>query len=236
MTILYNNEKFTTWTLNHIAEVLYEEWSDMHPTLAKDAEVYGRNVTNISFEDEVSVSLALSRQPYPQPGHLDLGIGMSLSPKSWDAKTHVLNTFDIADFLGLFPQLGNEKFLSIPKTCPWGDSYFPEVARASRSLLKVLLKFDACFELLTNNTYSISGDILNTKKLDLTYHLNCIKAYHLAKVYNHPERFDEAIKAIRDSASVSEFATKRLKEFCATHDPGGLEWLYSLEMIERLNA
>ncbi len=234
MTRLYSDRKFSTWTVGRIAEVLSEEWYDLNPTLSQNTRVYGKKTALISFNGSVIVSLDVGSQPYAKPGRLDIGVGLSLSPNSWKLETHALNTFDFGMYIGLFSQLANSNFFSITKNQPWKDSSFSAVVDAGRMLIAYLQDFDSCFDFLTKDRNVIVGTILDTGSLGTTYHLNCVKAYHLAKAYNHPEKLDEAIKAIRKSAGANDFTRQRLERICQTKDARGLSWLYTPEIIESL--
>lgn len=231
---LYPDKKFSSWNINRIAEVLCDEWSSLNPELQKDVVIYDKKSTLISFKGEVNVTLEITKQRHPEKDLVQMYFGLSLSPTPYNVKTHVLNTIDMALFMGLFPELSDKHFFTIAKTEPWDGSLFSKSAKAMELVIKALLGFESCFHLLLDDEYEVGGVKLKSSSLSLSHHLNQVKAYRLAEIYGHPERLDEAIDAIKRFAKTDKLSQQRLDKLCETKSPGGMDWLYTGEMLGRL--
>ncbi|HSW65686.1 MAG TPA: hypothetical protein VLI54_00925 [Bacillota bacterium] len=231
---LYEGKKITSWSLDRVAEVLCEEWSVLSPELEKGVSIYGKKTTQITFKGEVHVALELTRQKYPDKDSIAMYIGLSLSPLPYDLKTHVLNTLDMGMFMQLFPQLHGKHFFTIAKSEPWKGSLFSTAAQALQSVVRVMLNFESCFHLLLDDEYHVGGVRLASSSLSLTHHLNQVKAYRLAEIYGYPEKLDEAVQAIKGYAQTDELSQQRLDKMCAAKSAGGMGWLYTPEILERL--
>jgi len=199
-TQLYEGKKFTSWTLDRLAEVIFEEWKDLDPKLEKGIIAYEKKVTQISFKGEVNVALKIMSRRSSEKDLVQLYFVTSLSPIPNDLSTHALNTLDMGMIINLFPELEGKDCFSIGKTEPWEGSLFSQATKTMYSVVRTMLKFDSCFHLLLDNDYIIDDTKISSKKLSLTHHLNQVKAYRLAETYGHPEKFDEAIDAIKKFA------------------------------------
>lgn len=233
---LHVSKKFTSWTIDRVAEVIYNEWGMFNPKLQKAVVVYGKKVTQISFKRDVGVALEVGRQRYSDKDSVQMYFGLSLSPLPYNFKTHVLNTFDLADFVGLFPNLSGKHFFSIPKTELWNNSLLSEAAQAMYLVIKTMLDFESCFHLLLDDKYEIDGTKLDARSLSITHHLNQVKAYRLAEIYGHPEKLDEAVEAIKRFARIDELSKERLETMCAQNPQDASNWLYTTELLEKLGA
>lgn len=235
-SLLYKDKKFRTWNIDRLAEALCEEWRVLKPELTIGKKTaYGYRATRISFSGEVRVTIDMSNSKVLDAGYVSPLFNLSLSPDPDDRSFHVLNTFQFMDFMELFPELSDRKTLFvIGKNEPWANSHFERSAQLGLLMVEILLNFNTCFDFLTNNTYEISGELLDTRKLLAGQYLNRVKAYRLAENYGHPERLEEAINAIRGSAKVNDVARQNLDKLCVTKSPGSATWLYTPEMIERL--
>jgi hypothetical protein len=231
---LYEGKKFTSWTINKVAEVLCDEWNTLNPKLENDVLIYDKKTTLISFKGEVNVALEITRQRFPKKDLLEMYFETSLSPIPYDLSTHVLNTLDMAIFMKRFPELGGKHFFTIAKVEPWNGSLFSKTAQAMRSVIEAMLNFESCFHLLLDDEYEVNDVRLDMKSASITHHLNQVKAYRLAEIYGHPEKLDEAIRAIKSFAQTDELSQRRLGQLCESRSLGGMDWLYTPEMIERL--
>jgi len=231
---LYRDKKFTKWTIERVAEALCGEWRVLRPELEKGAVVYDKKSTQISFKGEVNVALDIIKQRYPEKDFVQMYFGLSLSPVPNELKTHVLNTLDMALFVGLFPELSSGHFFTIAKTEPWDGSLFSVTAQAMRSIIEILLRFESCFHLLLDDEYEIGGTKLDSKSLSLTHHLNQVKAYRLAEIYGHPEKLNEAVEAIKRFAAIDELSGQRVAALCAKKPQDAANWLYTTGLLERL--
>lgn len=232
---LYKGRKITGWTIKRVAEVLSSEWELLGPDLKPDAmTAYSHKSTQISFEGAVKVTLGFVRDKYPPSDSVGIADTLSFNPNPSDLSMHVLNTLNLGMFLGLFPELTDKKLFIIKKEEPWEGSVMQIIARRGMPLIETMLKFESCFHLLLDDEYEIDGVRLDSKSLSLTHHLNQVKAYRLAEIYGHPEKLDEAIEAIKKFAEIDELSRQRLDKLCSTKSAGGMDWLYTQEMIERL--
>lgn len=233
-TPLYKDKKVTNWTINRVAEVLYSEWKTLNPQLEKNVAIYGKKTTLISFNGEVNVALEITKQRFPEKDFLEMYFEISLSPILYDLNTHVLNTLDMGVFIEIFPELKDERCFTLAKSEPWNGSLFAKAAQVMRTIIEIMLNFESCFHFLLDDEYKLNGSKLDSKSLSLTHHLNQVKAYRLAEIYGHPEKLDEAIKAIKRYAQIDELSHQRLEKLCTAKSAGGMDWLYTPEMIERL--
>lgn len=231
---LYEGKKIASWTLAKIAEALCDQLNTFDPVLEKDAVVYGKKTIQITFRGEISVALDLTKQRFPNADSVQMYIGMSLSPNPYSPDTHVLNTLDMAVFLGLFPELKGKHFFTIQKTEPWDGSSLSKAAQAMRGLIESMLQFESCFHLLLDDEYTIQGTRLDSKELSITHHLNQVKAYRLAEIYGHPEKLDEAIEAIKKFAAHDQMSKERLEDLRAKNPEDAANWLYTQKMLEKL--
>jgi len=162
---------------------------------------------------------------------------LSLSPDPDNFELHVLNTFQFSDFMALLPELADKKTLFvIGVNESWTNSHFARAAHLGIPMVETLLKFETCFEFLTSDTYKVAGEILDTSKLHMGQYLNRVKAYRMAEIYKHPEKYEEAVKAIRNAANNNEMAKRDLDRVCAAKSPGSAAWLYSPRLITALCA
>jgi len=232
---LYSDKKFTSWTIKRVAEALCDEWMSLNPKLEHDTgTAYSAKSTRISFKGEVQVTLDITRDKYPSKDSIEIVILLSLSPDPNDLSMHVLNTLNIGMFLDCLSDLTGKRLFSIKKDELWEGSILQTAARRGLPIIGSMLHFESCFHLLLDDEYEIGGTKLDSKSLSLTHHLNQVKAYRLAEIYGHPEKLDEAIKAIKRFATTDELSQQRLDKLCATKSPGGMNWLYTTEMLERL--
>ena len=235
-SVLYENKSFKTWDVSRLADVLCDEWSSLAPELTLSKKTaYGFKATRISFNGEVRVTIDMSKPKIARAGYITPLFNLSLSPDPDDLSFHVLNTFQLMNFMKLFPEIsGNNPPFIIGKDEPWVASGFAKAASLGLPLIKELLQFNSCFGFLTSDTYEISGQVLDMKNLGIDQYLNRVKAYRMAQIYDHPERLEEAIDAIRKSAKNNDMAKKDLDRICNNKSAGSASWLYTKEMIERL--
>jgi hypothetical protein len=231
---LYKDRKFKSWTVNNLAQILCEEWADLNPTLLKDRDSYGKKVTSITFQGEVNVTLDIMKQRYPKEGSLQVVFPLSLSPKLDDLSTHVLNTFDFSHFVGCSSKLGSQSFFTIGKTEPWEGSIFQQTAQVGHSIIEVMRSFESCFNLLTKDESKVGDELFDMRSLELTQHLNRVKAYRLAEIYGHPEKLDEAIAAIKKGLKTNDSARRQVENFYGRKLSGDTDWLYTNDILERL--
>lgn len=231
---LYEGRNFTSWNIAKVSEVLCEEWKHLGPVLQKDVDIYGKKEIQISFRGEVSVALEVGKQRFPDKDSVQMYFRLSLSPVPYDLKTHVLNTLDMALFVGLFPQFSGKHFFTIAKTEPWQGSLFSDAAQMMALLINEMRNFESCFHLLLDDEYSVDDIRLDSASLSLSHHLNQVKAYRLAEIYDHPEKLDEAVLAIKRFAVIDEPTQRRLEQLRAAKSAGGMDWLYTHDLLERL--
>lgn len=233
---LYEGKNFTSWTVARIAEVICEELQDLGPTLEKNAVVYDKKATLITFSGEVTVALELANQRFPDKDVAQIYVGLSLSPKPYSLDTHVLNTLDMGALLGAFPELDGKHFFAIRKQEPWGGSLLAKAVRAMHSLVQAMLTFESCFHLLLDDEYTLKGERLDMKRLSFTHHLYQVTAYRLAEIYGHPEKLDEAAAAITRFAAGHRLSADRLEDLRAKEPKDAADWLYTPELLERLRS
>jgi hypothetical protein len=236
--LLYKDRKFKAWNIERLAEVLCEEWAALNPELILNKKTaYGFRASRISFPGSVHVTVDVSNSKNPEAEYVTPLFNLSLSPDPDDLSTHVLNTFQLSDFIQLFPELsGRKTVFVIGKSEPWVSSNFAQAVQLGLPLLEVLSDFDTCFDFLISKTYKIADDILDTEKLSIGQYLNRVKAYRLAQIYGHLERLNEAVDAIHTSADTNDRAKQDLDRLCAARSPGNASWLYTSEMINALCA
>lgn len=236
MTTLYDAKKVTSWTVDRVSEVLTLEWHDLNPNLQLGVKSYGAKVAQISFEGQVHVALHITQQRFAEKDVVAMDYGFSLSPKPYDIDTHVLNTFDMGAFIGLFPQYSGTNSFTIAKKEQWVTSRFANVANSMHALIEVLLSFDSCFDLLTSDLYEVDGVTLDLKSLSLTHHLHMVKAYRLAEIYGHPEKCQEAVRAILAFAQTDQLTHERLESLRQKDPKKDANWLYSEKLLEKLKS
>jgi len=234
--LVYEGKKFKTWNVARLAEALSEDWHDLNPELTVNKKTaYGYKAMRISFPSSLRVTIDMSNTKIPDESRVSPLLNLSLSPDPDDINMHVLNTFQLADFMSLFPELSDRKTLFvIGVNEPWIGSHFARAAYLCQSLIKVLSTFDTCFDFLISDTYTIAGIVLDTKSLHMGQYLNRVKAYRLAEIYGHNEKLDQAAEAICASARQNDMAKRDLDRICATKSPGSASWLYTQDMIDDL--
>lgn len=232
---LYKDKKFTSWSIKRVAEALSEEWGALHPIIEHGVmTTYSSTLTRISFKGEINIAVDIAKDKYPAHDSVEIVLLLRLSPNPNDLSTHVLNTLNLGTFLDALPQVTGQKLFSIKKDEPWEGSVLQATAQRAKPIIETMLTFESCFHLLLDDEYEVDGAKLDSKSLGLTHHLNQVKAYRLAEIYGHLEKLDEAIRAIKDYAESDELSRQRIDKLCVAKSPGGMDWLYTPEIIERL--
>lgn len=233
---LYKDKKFKSWSISHLAETLCDEWSDLRPRLIKNRTSYGKKVTSILFDGEVNVMLDIMKQRHSKEDNLQVVFGLSLSPNPDDLSIHVLNTFDFSHFVGLSPKLAGRSYFTIENSEPWKGSIFQQTAQVGYSVIKSMLTFESCFNLLVQDESTVGDEIFDMRPLGQTQHLNRVKAYRLAEVYGHNDKLEVAIVKIKEGLENNSFARRQVEDFYEKISSGNEDWLYTNDMLERLHG
>lgn len=233
---LFAGKKFTSWNIKRVAEALCEEWRALGPAFEPDAKTaYSSTLPRISFQGEIRVTIDIAKGKYPAKDFVEIVPLLRLSPDPNDRAFHVLNTLSLGLFMDCLVRApGPDVPFTIQKQEPWQGSALQASARVMQGIIQALLTFETCFHLLLDDTYEINDVILDSKSLGLAHHLNQVKAYRLAEIYGHPEKLDEAVTAIKRYAQDDTLSGQRLDKLCTDQSAGGMDWLYTSEILRRL--